>query len=67
MLQAALDPPNKNKTIPTHNKTTKNASTFFMDEEDLSSSSSRHYYPYQPHPPSITGVDAAFPFEFSSG
>ncbi|KAG4923970.1 hypothetical protein JHK87_049510 [Glycine soja] len=35
-----------------------------MDEEDLSSISSRHYYPYQPHPPSTTGIDTAFPFEF---
>ena len=35
-----------------------------MDEEDLSSISSRHYYPYQPHHPSTTGIDTAFPFEF---
>lgn len=31
--------------------------TFFMDEEDFSSSSSKHYNPnYQPHPPSTTST-----------
>ncbi|KAG5061259.1 hypothetical protein AAZX31_01G181200 [Glycine max] len=43
---------------------------FFMDEEDLSSSSSKHYCPYQPHPPSTTTIHHSFSptpcdFEFS--
>jgi hypothetical protein len=40
-----------------------------MDEEDFSSSSSKHYYPYQPHPstttPTPTTTNISTPAEFS--